>query len=365
MATNKKKNKVTFSAGRRKGGKKVVKKTKPTTTKQTNTTNKKTKQGVKSHSKLNSTTKIVLLGDTGFVGRNMADILRENGISFVGASRGSGVDLRDPFACEQFFAREKPDIIINCAAHTGSLNYVSEQASTVIVDNTRMILSMYEAIQKVCSHALVINPIANCAYPANADIYSEDHFWDGPLHHSVMSFGETRRFLWSAGRSFEMQYGIKSIYLLVPNMYGHYESTDPNKAHALNALVSKFVKAEHEKTNVEIWGTGVAIREWLYARDFGRIVFQIINNPTMYMLSEPTNIAQNYGLSVKELVNIIQNNFKNFKGKIKWNTAMPDGAPKKVMDDRKFRKVFPDFIFTAFEEGIRKTIEYYESIYPF
>ena len=328
---------------------------------------KKTKQKkvpLKKESKTVSK-KIVLLGGTGFVGRNVADVLNENKVPFVIASRRTGVDLRDPFSCEQFLKKEMPDIVINCAAHVGSLNYVTEQASTVIVDNTRMILSMYEAIQKVCPKALVINPIANCAYPANADIYSEDHFWDGPMHHSVMSFGETRRFLLSVGKSFEMQYGIKSIYLLVPNMYGPYESTDPNKAHALNALVSKFVKAQKEKSDVEIWGTGVAIREWLYAKDFGRIVFQIIQNPTMYSLSDPTNIAQNHGLSVKELVTIIHGNFNNFKGEVKWNTAMPDGASKKVMDDKRFRKIFPDFKFSDFKEGIKNTIKYYNSVYPY
>jgi GDP-L-fucose synthase len=309
--------------------------------------------------------KIALLGDTGFVGRNIAQIFKENNVLLVGASRENGVDLRDPIKTHAFFEKEKPDIIVNCAAHVGSLNYVTEQAATVIVDNSRMIISMYEAIAKTCPKAIVINPIANCAYPANADLYSEDHWWDGPLHRSVLSFGSTRRLLWAVGESFSMQHGIRSIYLLVPNMYGPYESTDPNKAHALNALISKFVKAHHENTDVEIWGTGIAIREWLYASDFARIVFQIIQNPTMPGLSEPINIAQNFGFSVKELVEIIRTNFADFKGNIRWNTAMPDGAPKKVMDDRKFKKYFPDFKFTPFKEGIKNTLAYYESVYPY
>lgn len=309
--------------------------------------------------------KIVLLGNTGFVGRNVAQVLNENNISFVGASRASGLDLRDKTATLKFFEKEQPDIVINCAAHVGSLNYVTEQAAEVIVDNSLMILSMYEAIAKACPKAIIINPIANCAYPASANIYSEDHWWDGPLHRSVLSFGSTRRLLWTVGESFLMQYGVQSIYLLVPNMYGPYESTDPNKAHALNALISKFVKAQHENTDVEIWGTGIAIREWLNAQDFARIVFQVIQNPTMIKLNEPINIAQNFGLSVKELVDIIHRNFNDFKGEIKWNTAMPDGAPKKVMDDQKFKKYFPDFKFTKFDEGIKETIAYYESVYPY
>jgi len=171
--------------------------------------------------------------------------------------------------------------------------------------------------------------------------------------------------MWAVGESFAMQHDIRSIHLLVPNMYGPFDSTDPNKAHALNALISKFFKAE--KTNqreLEIWGTGIAIREWLYAKDFGKIVLQIIENPHRLGLAEPLNIAQNFGLSVKELVELIKANF-NYQGTITWNHSKPDGAPKKVMDDKKFRKVFPDFEFTQFSEGIKNTIKYYESIYPY
>jgi GDP-L-fucose synthase len=162
-----------------------------------------------------------------------------------------------------------------------------------------------------------------------------------------------------------MQYGIRSIYLLVPNMYGPFDSTDPNKAHALNALVSKFVKAEKTGQKVlEIWGTGIAVREWLYAKDFGRIVMRILRNPRMAGLAEPVNIAQNFGLSVSELIEIIRCHF-NYSVEIRYDPSKPDGAPKKVMDDRRFRKVFPDFTFLPMDEGIKNTIEYYQSVYPY
>ena len=308
---------------------------------------------------------IALLGGTGFVGQNVGEVLSENDFLFNVASLSEGVDLRKTQHCLKFFSQVQPEYIINCAANVGSLNYVTEQAADVISDNSRMILSIYEAISKSCPRAIIINPIANCAYPAEGHIYSEDSWWDGPLHRSVLSFGATRRLMWAVGESYAMQYGIKSVHLLVPNMYGPFDSTDPNKAHALNALVSKFVKAE--KTNqkeLEIWGTGSAIREWLYAKDFGRIVLEVIRDPHKPEFDEPINIAQNFGLSVKELVQIIIDIFE-YHGAIRWNNNMPDGAPKKVMDDRKFRKVFPDFKFMHLSEGIKNTVKYYESIYPY
>ena len=309
--------------------------------------------------------KIILFGASGFAGRNVANMLRSHDIDFVGTSLSAGLDLRDTAATAAFLRTHQPTHIINCAAHVGSLNYVTEKAATVIADNSRMVLGMYEAVAQECPQALVINPIANCAYPATADIFREDEWWNGHLHRSVLSYGTSRRLLWAVAECFEIQYGVKSIHLLTPNMYGPYDSTDPNKAHALNALISKFVKAEHTgQAELSIWGTGVAIREWLYAPDFGRMVWEVIQQPTRPGLQAPLNVAQNDGLSVKALVDIIQSKF-NYKGQLTWDATKPDGAPKKVMDDTRFRQVFPEFKFTDFEEGIAETVKYYESVFPY
>ena len=309
--------------------------------------------------------KIVLFGASGFAGRNVADMLRSHGVDFVGTSLSAGLDLRDTAATAAFLRAHQPTHIINCAAHVGSLNYVTEKAATVIADNSRMVLGMYEGVANACPQALVINPIANCAYPAAADIFREDEWWNGHLHRSVLSYGTSRRLLWAAAECFELQFGVKSIHLLTPNMYGPYDSTDPNKAHALNALISKFVKAEHTgQAELPIWGTGAAIREWLYAPDFARLIWYVLQNPDREGLKQPTNLAQNDGLSVKELVNIIQAKFR-YRGKLTWDPTKPDGAPKKVMDDTKFKKVFNGFKFTDFEDGIAATVKYYESVYPY
>lgn len=303
---------------------------------------------------------VLLLGGSGFVGRNVAAALEQSQIEILAVGRKDGPDLRDPEATTSLLRKYQPKFIINCAAHVGSLNYVTHQAAEVVADNSRMILAMYEAAASACPDTTIINPIANCAYPGKADTFVEENWWDGHLHRSVLSYGVTRRLLWAVGECFQMQHGVRSIYLLVPNMYGPYDSTDPNKAHALNALVSKFVQAKKNKSNsVEIWGTGVAIREWLYAKDFGKIVTKIIQQPGMVGLAEPINIGQNFGLSVRELVDLIVNTI-GFEGEAHYDDTKPDGAPRKVMDDRRFRKVFPDFKFTPLSEGIAATIDYYE-----
>lgn len=306
---------------------------------------------------------ILVLGGTGFVGKNICDCLLESQIAYRMISLSTGVDLRNKDDLLTLLEQDPPDIIINCAAHVGSLNYVTQQAANIIVDNSKIILSVYEAVAQTCPNALIINPIANCAYPAKADVFYEDEWQTGQVHRSVLSYGTTRRFLWGVSECFNMQYGIRTISLMVPNMYGPYDSTDPNKAHALNALISKFVQAEKTRQPlIEIWGTGIAIREWLYAKDFGRIIIQIINNPKMIGLSEPVNVGQNFGVSVRELVQLLQDMFQ-YPGKIVFDETKPDGAPKKVMDDQRFKKVFGDFVFTPISVGIGNTIEYYRRIW--
>jgi GDP-L-fucose synthase len=309
--------------------------------------------------------KILILGGDGFVGTNVKNVLASEGFECSVVSRKTGVDLRNLDEVVNLYKKIQPSVIVNCSAHVGSLNYVTQHAADIALDNTKMILAIYEGLIIANIKPLIINPIANCAYPAKADTFIEDNWWDGHLHRSVLSYGSTRRTLWTVSECFNMQHQVRTISLLVPNMYGEHDSTDPNKAHALNALISKFVKAEKtDQKQLQIWGSGVAIREWLYAKDFGRIVAEIIKDPYMIGLEEPLNIAQNFGLSVKELVRLIQRSF-HFTGDIYWDIRMPDGAPKKVMDDRKFRKVFPKFEFTEFEKGIQNSIKYYNDLYPY
>jgi GDP-L-fucose synthase len=308
--------------------------------------------------------KIALLGATGFAGKNVAHVLEKDHEVFP-VSRQNGYDLRNAEDNLRFLEEAKPDVVVNCAAHVGSLNYVTQFAADIVRDNSSMILNLYEGVKKTDPSIVIVQPLANCAYPANAIVYKEEEFWDGPLHPSVMSYGFTRKLMWITSDCFRLQHQIRSINLITPNMYGPYDSTDPNKAHALNALVSKFVKAIHTgQQQVEIWGTGVAIREWLYAGDFARVVQGVINDLANEKYSQPFNVAQENGLSVKELIDLILK-YVPYSGKVWYNSDKPDGAPRKVMDKKKFQGIFPEFSFTSFEEGIKATANYYQSVYPY
>ncbi|GAA4029410.1 GDP-L-fucose synthase [Hymenobacter glaciei] len=304
---------------------------------------------------------VALLGHTGFLGKNVADALTQAGIAFAGASRGNGVDLRSVEQTADFLRNTCPDVVLHCAAHVGSFNYVTENASAVMLDNSRMALSVYEAMAQVCPQAIIVHPLANCVFPANAETMSEETWQDGPVHSTVLPFAATRRLAWAAGESFAQSHGIRSISLLVPNMYGPHDSTDPNQTAALDALISRFLTARRTGQPVVIWGSGAAIREWIFAPDLARIMVEICLNPQNSGLQHPLNVAQNTGLSIRELAGMIQR-IVGYDGAVHYDLAKPDGVLKKVMDDTRFRQVFPDFKFTDFEQGIATTVAYYKEL---
>ncbi len=309
--------------------------------------------------------KIVLLGHSGFVGTNILKAMSAQNITPYCVSRTTGYDLRSREENIRFLKEYSPEVVINCAAEVGSLNYVSKYAADVVFNNAAMITGLYSAISEVDPGIVVIQPIANCAYPAHATLFREEEFWNGQLHPSVLSYGFTRRMLLTVAECYKMQHSVRSINLIVPNMYGPYDSTDPNKAHALNALISKFVKAINgQQDSVEIWGTGVAVREWLYAGDFARIVMHVLNDVSNINYDLPVNIAQESGLSVMELIDVILRHIP-YRGNTYYNKNMPDGAPRKVMSRANFDRVFPGFKFTSFDEGIAAAAEYYQNLYPY
>lgn len=303
--------------------------------------------------------RVAILGGTGFAGRNVRNELEAAGLTVAVFSRTTGCDLLDLPTVWARLDAFRPTHIVNCAAHVGSVNYVTDFSADVVDQNMRMLLNIYKIAEQM-RETVVINPIANCAYPGVLDTYEEASFWAGPIHPSVLSYGSTRRMIEVLSKCYHTQYGVRSANVIVPNMYGPYDSTNPNKTHALNALAIKFVRAvKSGDSEVEVWGTGKPIREWLYVKDFARIVRHLVETREDFLC--PVNVAQNRGLSVDELVSVVCAKL-GYQGKIVKNTKFPDGSPKKVMNDRLFRLRFPDFQFTPFEQGLAETIEYYQSI---
>jgi len=304
--------------------------------------------------------KILVLGGHGFVGASVVKQLKEMSCEVIPLSRRDGLDLLDLKCTEEYFSSIQPDTIINCAAHGGSLHYVTEFAGNVIYDNMQMTLNLYEATKNICLNTKIINPLSNCSYPGIAEIQTESDWLNGEVHDSVFSYGNSKRFIYVISGNYKKQYGINTINFLVPNTFGPGDYTDPNKTHALNGMIIRMINAQRNKEqSFEIWGTGKPIREWAYIEDVAKILIKGIrlDEDLVY----PVNIAQNKGYSIKETAEFIAESVE-FKGKLLFNTKYQDGAPIKVLNDEKFRIIFPGYKFFYHSEGIKETVKYYNKI---
>ena len=306
-----------------------------------------------------SSRRVAVLGGMGFAGHSILTELAAAGMPARAFSRQTGCDLLDEHTALAALQSFRPTHIVNCAAVVGSVNYAEEFAADVLDINARLVLSTYRLAERLAP-VLIVNLVANCVYPGAMDVYQESRLWDGPPHLSVQSYGESRRLLLAVADCYQRQKGLPSVNLIVPNMYGPHDSTDPNKTHALNGLALKFVRAvRHEAAQVEVWGTGSPIREWLFVRDMARVVRQVIE--TGAQPPSPVNIGQKHGITIAELVGLVRHAVR-YEGAVVYNTAYGDGAPKKIMDDSRFRSYFPSFSFTSMTIGIQATIEYYRAV---
>lgn len=303
--------------------------------------------------------KILVIGGHGFLGKNIQKVFPKENIFFEGP--GTGLDLLN---YEKSFGRIKeinPSIIINAAAKVGSVHYVSSYAADVIDVNTRMLLNLYSIVLNVNKNIKIINPLPNCTYPSEVHNQEEGKWWDGPLHDSVDAYASARKMGFTISKCYEKQHKIKTVNLVLPNAYGCYDHTDPEKTHAMNGIIIRMIKSMGAGDDkFVIWGSGRPIREWVYMEDVAKIIKIIIVNE-MYELPSPINIGQSCGVSIMDSA-ITCKRILNYDVNIINDLTKQDGAPIKILGNNLFKKYFNDFEFTEYEEGIKNTINYYKAV---
>ncbi len=301
--------------------------------------------------------RVVVLGSTGFIGGNVMKHLRGSGHTVFPYSRNTA-DLLDLLAISSAFKRDRPDAIVNCAAHTGSGHYVNTNAAEVFADNAQMALNLYRAVQKACPSARVVNLISNCSYPGDIGMQKETDWLKGPVHDSIFAYGNAKRTLYYTAATFAKQYGIRSINFIIPEAFGPGDHTDPGHTHATDGMVIRLLQAKKAGAKeFLIWGTGKPVREAMFVDDVATLLLRGLT--TTQDLLYPQNLGQGKGHSILQTAKAIAK-VAGFTGKLVCDTSKQDGAPKKVLNAARFKKLFPDFVFTDFEVGLEKTIAYYE-----
>jgi len=298
---------------------------------------------------------ILVTGATGFLGKRICRKLDQKKLAYKKTSLSLGVDLRNYKQTLQLFENAKPEYVLNCAAYVGGIQFGYKHPAEMFHNNLLITINLLDACVKHNTKRL-INPIANCAYPAKAKLFKEEGFWDGPLHESVMVYGFVRKASWMGAWAYQKQYGLDTINLIFPNMYGPGDHFEEERSHALGALIMKFVKAkENNEKFVTIWGSGKPVREWLHIDDGAEAMIRSIDaEPCL----NPINIGVGSGISILAMGQLIKE-FVGYTGDIRFDTSKPDGAPYKTMDGSKGKIHLGWQPNINFKNGLKDTIQWY------
>ena len=303
--------------------------------------------------------RVLVTGGAGFLGSFLVGKLKERGCEQVFIPRSRDYDLVQMEAVKKLYQDAQPQIVIHLAAKVGGIGANQENPGKFFYDNLMMGVQMLETGRQMKVEKFVaIGTI--CAYPKFTSVpFKEEDLWNGYPEETNAPYGLAKKMLLVQSQAYRKQYGFNSIFLLPVNLYGPGDNFDPKSSHVIPALIKKCFDAIREgKDEIVVWGTGKATREFLYVEDCAEA---IILATEKYNKSDPVNIGAGFEISIKDLVKLIAK-ISGFRGQIVWDTTKPDGQPRRCLDTTKAEKEFGFKAKTSFEEGLKKTIEWYKEV---
>jgi GDP-L-fucose synthase len=298
--------------------------------------------------------RIVVTGGTGFLGGHLVEQLKREKPKELRIFSSKEHDLRLEKECRKVV--KDADIVIHLAANVGGIGYNQEHPAELFYDNLLMGTHILHQSWKAGVKKFVgLGTI--CAYPKYTPVpFKEEDLWNGYPEETNAPYGLAKKMLLVQAQAYRAQYGFNAIFLLPTNMYGPGDNFDPNSSHVIPALIKKFVDAKHANSpEVVVWGTGTPTREFLYVSDAAR---GIILATKRYNRSEPVNLGSSFEISIAELAHLI-GDVVGYQGKITFDVSKPDGQPRRKIDTSRAKEEFGFESRVKFEEGLRKTVEWY------
>lgn len=302
--------------------------------------------------------RVTVTGGAGFLGSFLLEQLAEKGVQDVFVPRIEDYDLTVLEDQDRMLDDAKPDILIHLAALAGGIGANRARPADFFYKNLMMgVPLMHKAWEKGVSKFVAIGTI--CAYPKFTPIpFREENLWEGYPEETNAPYGLAKKMLLVQAQAYREQYGYNAIYLLPVNLYGPRDNFNLETSHVIPALIRKCVEAQMRGDDeIVVWGTGMPTREFLYAGDAARGILLAAEH---YDGAEPVNLGSGMEISIRDLVELIVR-LTGFEGRVVWDKSKPDGQPRRALDVQRAKDWFGFTAETPFEEGLRKTIEYYKA----
>lgn len=338
------------------------------------------------------TKRICITGGKGFLGQHLVKAFKKHGYQNLYVADLPEFDLRDIADVKRVYRKLKPDIVVHLAARVGGIGANREHPGEFFFDNLIMgVFLLDQAYRNKIEKFVALGTI--CCYPKFTPVpFKEDDVWNGYPEETNAPYGLAKKMLLVQSQAYRNQYGFNTIFLMPVNLYGPGDNFDPASSHVIPALIKKFVdamggkraalhrlrslssysslsglsgskpeklkrlkKPDRPDKPVTVWGTGKATREFLYVEDCAEA---IVLATKKYNKPDPVNIGAGFEISIKDLVNLIAK-LLQYNGTIKWDSSKPDGQPRRMLDTSRARQEFGFKAKTRFEQGLKKTIEWY------
>ncbi len=299
----------------------------------------------------------LVTGGAGFLGRVLIEKLEAHGITDIVIPRSKDYDLTHEAAAEKLYADHKPDVVIHLAAQVGGIGANRANPGRYFFANMAMGLHLIEQA-RIRGIKKFVQVGTICAYPKFTPVpFKEDDLWNGYPEETNAPYGVAKKALLVMCQAYRQQYGLNAIYLLPVNLYGPGDNFDLETSHVIPALIRKCVEAKRRgASHIEAWGTGSASREFLYVDDAAEgiaLATEKYNEP------EPVNLGAGREITIRDLTELVAK-LSGFTGKIAWDPSKPDGQPRRCLDTQRAREKFGFVARTPLEEGLAKTIAWYE-----
>ncbi|MGE0009718.1 MAG: GDP-L-fucose synthase family protein [Candidatus Babeliales bacterium] len=299
--------------------------------------------------------KIYVAGHHGLVGSALHNALQAQGYTNIITRTSKELDLRNQQAVTDFFSQELPQYVFLAAAKVGGIYANNTYPAQFLYDNVMIEANVLHAAY-VYGVTKLLFLGSSCIYPREcAQPINESYLLSGPLEHTNKPYALAKITGIALCESYNKQYGTHFISCMPTNLYGPRDNFDLETSHVIPALIAKICKAQHEQhKTVTVWGTGNALREFLYVEDLANALIFLMHN---YDENLHINIGTGKDMSIKNLALLIKK-LTGYQGELIFDTSKPDGTPRKVLNVEKINNL-GWHAATRLEDGLKKTIDWY------
>ncbi|MEJ2599194.1 MAG: GDP-L-fucose synthase [Anaerolineales bacterium] len=300
--------------------------------------------------------RVCVTGGAGFLGSFVTEKLRQKGAAEIFVPHQEQYDLVKLDDVHRMLDDAQPDLIIHLAALAGGIGANRARPADFFYINLMMgVQLMHAAWERGVEKFVAIGTI--CAYPKFTPLpFKEENLWDGYPEETNAPYGLAKKMLLVQAQAYRQQYGYNAVYLLPVNLYGPRDNFNLQTSHVIPALIRKCLEAKQRSDRqVVLWGDGSPTREFLYVEDAAD---GILLAAERYNGEEPVNLGSGNEISIKDLAKLIAR-LTGLDGDLVWDTSKPNGQPRRALDVSRAAQYFGFRAQVPFEEGLRRTIDWY------